>query len=106
MKIKLVDVKIDPHEAQFGTCELCFSTGYVDDPTFIFEDESGNRFDVEGFWWNWGDYETIEIDNVVNFAAFVSKQDFESDLKFDTDWLVGVANDYFENGGKHWWEED
>lgn len=85
MKLKLIDVKTDWHEVEFGTCELCFSTGFVDEPVFVFEDTEGNQFEVDGYWWSWGDYDEVYIDNLVDFAAWIAQQDFPEDTA-DT-WL-------------------
>ena len=97
--MKLVDVKYN-HEGNvtFGTCEMCFSVGSVDNPTFIFEDEDG-MFEVDGYRWDYiyGDYFEVEVSNVVEFAAFVASQ---SNLKrpaqdeSDYVWLRHLHNDY------------
>lgn len=109
MKIKLIDVRLDEDfHAEFGTCELCMSTGYAAQPTFIFEDENGIKTEVDGYTWSWGDYDEINIDNVIRFAEWISKQDFTDTVKvdnvrwgyddeysiFDYEWLQAIVYAY------------
>lgn len=73
--IRLVDFKTEREwDVQFGTCELCFSSGILDRDFYVFEDENGERLDIECGYWDWGDY-TIEYDveNVVNFGDFINR---------------------------------
>lgn len=94
MKLKLIDVKTEIYETQFGTCELCMSTGTAYEPTYIFEKENGERLSVEGYYWDWGDLITIDVENVIEFADFIRKQDFEDDISFDYGWLRNIVWDY------------
>lgn len=80
MKLKLIDVEDHGEEVTFGTCDLCMSEGWADNPVFIFEKEDGTRFDVDGYVWDWGDYFELYVDNVINFAAFVASKDFKPDF--------------------------
>lgn len=109
MKLKLIDVRLDEDfHADFGTCEVCMSTGYAAQPTYIFEDENGITHEVEGYYWSWGDYDEINVDNVINFADWVAKQDFSDSLTiadvkwdifdvysiFDYYWLQSIVQAY------------
>lgn len=111
MKLKLIDVRLDEDfHAEFGTCDLCMSTGYAAQPTYIFEDENGIRTEVEGYYWSWGDYDEINVNNVIDFAAWVAEQDFSDTLKevelrwdtvaeyalFDWGWLGAIVQAYNE----------
>ena len=111
MKLKLIDVRLDEDfHAKFGTCDLCMSTGYAAQPTYIFEDENGIRTEVEGYYWSWGDYDEINVNNVIDFAAWVAEQDFSDTLKevevrwdtynqhsiFDGGWLRAIVQAYNE----------
>lgn len=97
LKLKLIDVKTDPQEEEMGTCELCFSTGYVDNPTFVFQTDKGKRIEVDGYYWDWGDYTEVWIDNEIAFAEYVGKQNYPENTCFDSDWLWNEVNKYDES---------
>ena len=82
MKIKLIDVKREPQEVTFGTCELCMYTGFADEPVLIFEVD-GKQIEVDGYYWDWGDYEEIPKVNVIVLAEYVSKIEFPEDVNLD-----------------------
>lgn len=96
MKLKLIDIEHTTEEVQFGTCELCFSTGTVDNPVFVFQRENGERISVIGYSWSWGDYEWVDVDNMIDFAAYINEQEFEDDLKMDYSWLENLVINYDE----------
>lgn len=76
--IKLVDV--DTSNASIedtGTCESCFGSMWCDNPILIFENPYGDRVEIDGYFWCWGDYFEIEIDNYLNFSDWLSKQDVD-----------------------------
>lgn len=102
IKLKLIDVKLDiDTDATFGTCELCMSYGHtVEQPTYYFEDvATGDIHVIDGYWWSWGDYDDITVDNVIAFAEWISQQDFE-DIKWEEEeifsywWLSTVVEEY------------
>ena len=101
IKLKLIDVKLDiDTDATFGTCELCMSYGHtVEQPTYYFEDvATGNIHIINGYWWSWGDYDDITVDNVIDFADWISQQDFE-DSKWEEEiftynWLQEIVYEY------------
>ena len=41
--IKVIDVGSNPGRTQFGTCELCFSYGVVDNPYMVLEFPDGTQ---------------------------------------------------------------
>ena len=103
IKLKLIDVKLDiDTDATFGTCELCMSYGHtVEQPTYIFEDVATKETHIiDGYWWSWGDYDDITVDNVIAFAYWISQQDFEdskweeSGEIFTYGWLQSVVYKY------------
>ena len=94
MKLKLLDVRTDEEFVEFGTCELCFSAGMVDNPVFIFEKEDGTQFEVDGYGWSWGDYESAEIGNVIEFSGYLNKLEFDDDTEFDSGWLMNLVDHY------------
>lgn len=101
IKLKLIDVKLDINtDARFGTCELCMSYGHtVEQPTYIFEDVATKQTHViDGYWWSWGDYDDITVDNVIAFAEWISQQDFEDskweEELFSYNWLQEVVEEY------------
>jgi len=77
MFLKILDVHDEvTDDVEFGTCELCFSTGTLYQK-FIEVEYDGEVFDVEMGGWSWGDY--IEdmvpnIDNIIKFNDFVMTQ--------------------------------
>lgn len=94
MKVKLIDVVSNHREAEFGTCELCFSFGTVDEPVYHFEKETGEKFSIDAYWWSWGDYYEILVDNAIRFAEFISKQDYSEDTEFEYSWLSSQVYAY------------
>lgn len=76
--IKLVDVDTSNACVEVtGTCELCFGSMWCDNPVLIFENPKGERTKIIGYYWNWGDYFELEIDNYLNFSDWFSKQDVD-----------------------------
>lgn len=100
VKINLVDVQLDEEfGATFGTCELCMSYGnYVAQPTYIFKRlDTNEEVRVEGYEWDWGDYDEITIDNIIEFANWISSQEFvDDDDLFSYGWLHDLVYDYYE----------
>lgn len=94
MKLKLLDVRTDKEFVEFGTCKMCFSTGMVDNPVFIFEKEDGTQFEVDGYWQSWGDYVSAEIGNVIEFSGYLNKLEFDDDTEFDSGWLMNLVDHY------------
>lgn len=101
MKLKVREVEsVDIPDMEFGTCELCSYTGNWTQVTFVFEDETGKVRDVPAYEWDWGDcFEAPPVENVFDFADWVSKQDFDNP-KFNFRWLRGVICDYLDSKEK------
>lgn len=95
-KIKLVDFDPGvPYETDFGSCELCMSTGIAQEPKFKFEYEDGTKEWVDGYFWSWGDFWAIELENTAAFAGWLIKQDFKPDFRIDGYWTLNIiVNDY------------
>lgn len=94
MKVKLIDVRDSPTEEQTGTCEYCFSTIECDNPVFLFQLSNGKEVAVNGYWWDYDNYDEVHISNIINFASWLDHQKFPNDTKLDTDWLIGVVDKY------------
>ena len=94
MKIKLINVENFPEVTTVGTCELCYSTRQVDNPVFHFEKEDGTQLSVDGYYWSWGDYDQVWIDNVVDFAAFISGKDYPEHTVLNCHWLFEEVWEY------------
>lgn len=76
MAVKLMDIENSPKVVEFGTCDLCFSTGTVTEPVFVFEDSvTGETRRIEGYYWSWGNYFDVYIDNVIDFANWVNQKE-------------------------------
>lgn len=97
-KIKFIDLETKEEEVEFGTCEMCFSTGTVDNPVLNFkiieEDGSEDGISICGYEWSWGDYSEIEVTNLVDFAAFLVPLEFDDTVIFDENWLWEIVDCY------------
>lgn len=93
MKLKLIDIEVERYMTEFGTCELCMSIDEAEEPTFVFEKENGAILRVEGFYWSWGWLTAIMVDNIIDLADYVSKQDFPEDTDFDFNWLEDLVDE-------------
>lgn len=94
MKVKLVDVLENPTEEQTGTCEYCFSTIECNNPVFVFQLSNGEEVLVDGYWWDYDNYDEVYIPNIINFASWLDDKDFPDNTVIDTDWLIDVADEY------------
>ena len=99
MKYRIIDMVSDYQEVQTGTCELCFGTAYVDEGHIVLEDEKGKKYEVNITEWDWGDYTSIEIDNIVDFNAWLINQDLTNEW-FDKN-LEGWS--FNEDSDMDWW---
>lgn len=77
MKYKVTEYNSNMQEVQTGTCDLCYGTDLVEEGYITVEDENGNETEIVLTVWDWGDYDTIYIDNVVNFSAWLQERDVE-----------------------------
>ena len=76
--IKLINVDTsNACNEPIGKCELYFSLMRCDNPILIFENPKGDRVEIDGYYWSWGDYFEIEIGNYLNFSDWLSKQDVD-----------------------------
>lgn len=97
MKYKVVDYVSDVQEEHTGTCELCFGTAMVEDGFITVEDENGKTTKISLTYWDWGDYDTIYIDNVVDFSAWLQERDAEPiDYIDEWSWLYDRVEEYNE----------
>ena len=100
MKFKLVDVKQEVELAEFGTCELCFSTRYLEVVFYVIEGEDGVRYELENGEWSWGEYYyyvNSEVKNIIDFASFLSNQEYHGDRNSDNgiiSWFFDVLEFY------------
>ena len=97
--IKVIDIGSNPEEAEFGTCELCFSYGVADNPYMVLEFPDGTQVKHETYNWDWGDYYETTVDNVVDFSAWLSEQELSEErvkaLKNDgKHTLILLINEY------------
>ena len=88
MKYKVTDMFSSYREVQTGTCELCFSTSYEDMGELVLEDENNQEVTIPITVSSYGDYESLHIDNVVNFSAWLQEQDIPE--------IMGDRNERFE----------
>lgn len=96
MKYKVVDLYSDYQEETTGTCELCFGTAYVENGYITLEDGNGKQYEIALTVWDWGDFDTIYIDNVINFSAWLQNQDLEpiTEDTYDWSWLANIVEKY------------
>lgn len=96
MKYKVIKYHSDFQEEQTGTCELCFGTALVENGYITVEDENGTKTEILLTIWDWGDFYTIDIDNVVKFSTWLQEQEVEPISK-DTNlwsWLYELVKKY------------
>lgn len=96
MKLKLIDYREEFSIEQIGTCELCFGTIGCNNPAFTFQKENGEEIKVNGYYWDWGDYSSVEtIANIIDFADYISDIDFQEDENtFTFGWLDNLVSEY------------
>ena len=75
MKYKITEYNSDFQKEYTGTCDLCYGTDWVENGSITVEDENGTETEIELTVWDWDDYDTIYIDNVVNFSAWLQERD-------------------------------
>lgn len=84
-------------EEQTGTCDLCFGTAWVENGSITVEDENGNKIEINLTVWDWGDFDTVYIDNVVKFSAWLQERDVEPiDDVDEWSWLDELVEEYYE----------
>ena len=96
MKIKLIDYQEDFKIETMGTCEMCFGTMGCSNPVFTFQKENKEKVEVNGYYWDWGYYSSVEtIANVIEFAEYVCDIDFQEDENtFTFGWLDNLVSEY------------
>ena len=77
--IKVIDVGSNPEEAEFGTCEICFSYGIADNPYMVLEFPDGTQAKHETYFWDWGDCFEYRVANIVDFSAWLSEQELSDE---------------------------
>ena len=103
MKLKLIDYQENFKVETIGTCEICFGTMGCSNPVFTFQKESKEKVEVNGYYWDWVDYSSVEtIANVIEFAEYVCDIDFQEDENtFTFGWLDNLVSEYNSERGKH-----
>lgn len=97
MKYKVTEYNSDFQEEQTGTCDLCYGTAWVENGSITVEDENGIETEIDLTVWDWGDYDTIYIDNVVNFSAWLQEREVKEIRKGgEFEWLNSLVMDYNE----------
>lgn len=97
MKYKVTEYNSDFQEEQTGTCDLCYGTAWVENGSITVKDENGTETKINLTEWEWGDYFTIYIDNVVNFSAWLQEIEVEPiDEETDWRWLHELVEKYNE----------
>lgn len=96
MKYKVTGYHSDFQKETTGTCELCFGTAWVENGSITVEDKNGKQTEIKLTYWDWGDYDTIYIENVVNFSAWLQEREVEL-IEDGEEWswldeLVGLYN--------------
>lgn len=75
-RVRLLGYREEPQVTTFGTCDICMGTGTAENPIYTMEftdTETGEKsvHDVKGYFWDWGDYFTIHISNVITFGDWL-----------------------------------
>lgn len=97
MKYKVIDLVSDYQEMETGTCDICFGTADVECGYLVLEDENGRTYDVYLTSWDWGDFDTISIPNVVEFSAWLQERDEPDwdEIKDSWYWVNELVNECF-----------
>lgn len=78
MKIEILDYQSwEDNEVEFGTCELCMSTGSAMFEQVLVQQDDGTPYWVDLYAWDYGHLSQIHIDNIARFAAWLSEQDLD-----------------------------
>ena len=102
MKFKVIDyVEKGYRTIQTGTCELCFGTGLQLEDVLIVEDDKGKVHSIELYMWDWGDLDNYEIDNLVDFSAWLQNKEFSDDID-EYDIEIAILNSIRE----YTWEKE
>lgn len=75
MKYKVIDYVSKIQEVEFGTCELCFHTGYAEEGYLVIEDELNRQEKINLSEWEWGDCTEIYIGNIIDFSSWLNQRD-------------------------------
>ena len=96
MKLKLIDYQQNFKIETTGTCEMCFGTMECSNPVFTFQKENKEKVEVNGYYWDWGDYYSVEtIANVIDFADYICDIEFQEDKDlFSFQWLDNLICEY------------
>lgn len=101
MKLRLVDVESNTYTTTFGTCDFCLRTGTCSEDTFVFEvvegEFAGERVEVEGFYWSYGNFSSVEVDNHILFAEWLADEELPEatpDEMRNYYWLDTLVCDY------------
>jgi len=108
MKVKLVDIKIEEDvESETGTCEFCFGSQVADEETLellvTHKDGKEKTVYINNFYYtDWDNYfdTVVYIDNYPKFSQWLLGKIFPEDTVIDTDWLVNIGEDYYEENGR------
>lgn len=97
MKYKVIDYHSDIQEEVVGTCDFCMGTADVETGYITVEDETGKTTNIELTYWYWSIYDTIYIENVVNFSAWLQEREVKEIRKGgEFEWLNSLVMDYNE----------
>ena len=78
MKIEILDYQSwEDNEVEFGTCEMCMSTGSAMFEQVLVTQDDGTPYWVNLYAWDYGDLSQIHIDNIARFAAWLSEQSLD-----------------------------
>lgn len=100
MKYRVTEYFSDMQEEQTGTCELCFGTALIENGSITVEDENGKETEIHLTIWDRGDYDTVYIDNIVEFSAWLQERSVENIENCDEwAWLNELVDEYYERKG-------
>lgn len=78
MKIEILDYQSwEDNEVEFGTCEMCMSTGSAMFEQVLVQQDDGTPYWVDLYAWDYGHLSQIHIDNIARFAAWLSEQSLD-----------------------------
>lgn len=77
--------------------------GYLEERTYYFKDETGRTHIVPAFLWEGGELFAVDIDDIPDFAEWLSHQDIEPPLTEDDynyGWLDELVIRYYHHREK------
>ena len=105
MRYQLIDIFREEEELELGTCEFCESICDVEVAKAKLQDEKGRTFIVTAGEEYHGKYYDYRIDDVIDFAEFISSHEWDElkdpDCDFEQSRLFDFMYNQYMNSNKN-----